>query len=323
MKAAQPLVSVVIPTYKRLELLKRSINSVLNQTYSNWELILSDDEEPAGATWEYISDLANHDSRIHAFRNQGPHGQVGNVNFALQQVSGAWVKLCYDDDVLRNGCLAEFIAAVSTYNNVALVSCMADHYMSGKLVKQDRRGKERLELIPSKTAHFAMYLQDVEIGIPTQVLVNKKALENGAYLTDLKDKIIYAVDTLWFANILKYGDLLLLNKVLVEEHQGGHDSLTSSVRQDETILDSEMLVLKEELYGYVDPELHPPSIVVMKQSNNLMRAVHRLKCLRLIDAFVLFSRSWHPSAWFITAKWFLRRMFPGHFYQVPRIYTVD
>ncbi|HBA73206.1 MAG: hypothetical protein A2X82_07530 [Geobacteraceae bacterium GWC2_55_20] len=319
MEVAHPSVSVVIPTYKRFDLLRRSINSVLNQSYSGWELILSDDEQSSGATWEYISELATRDSRVRVFRNPGPHGQVGNVNFALQQARGEWIKLCYDDDVLRPDCLTEFMSAVSTYTNVAIVSCMADHYMSGKLVKQDRRGKERLELIPSKTAHYAMYLQDVEIGIPTQVFVRRTAIENGAYLTCLNNKILYAVDTLWFANILKYGDLLLLNKVLIEEHQGDHASLTSSVRQDESVLDSEMRMLKEVLYDYVDPEFLPPSVVVMKQSNNLMRAVHRLKCLRIVDAFFLLIRSWHPLAWVITFKWFLRRLFPGHFYQVPRI----
>ena len=43
---ALPLVSIVITTYRRPELLARSINSILNQTYSNVEVIVVDDNEP-------------------------------------------------------------------------------------------------------------------------------------------------------------------------------------------------------------------------------------------------------------------------------------
>ena len=43
---ALPLVSIVITTYRRPELLARSINSILNQTYSNVEVIVVDDNDP-------------------------------------------------------------------------------------------------------------------------------------------------------------------------------------------------------------------------------------------------------------------------------------
>ncbi len=39
----EQLVSIILPTYNRAELIKRCVNSVLNQTYDNWELINSDD----------------------------------------------------------------------------------------------------------------------------------------------------------------------------------------------------------------------------------------------------------------------------------------
>ena len=42
----QPLVSIIIPTYKRPDTLERAINSVLNQTYKNIEVIVVDDNNP-------------------------------------------------------------------------------------------------------------------------------------------------------------------------------------------------------------------------------------------------------------------------------------
>ena len=46
MKNSKPLVSVIIPTYKRSDMLIQAIDSVINQTYSNLEIIVIDDNDP-------------------------------------------------------------------------------------------------------------------------------------------------------------------------------------------------------------------------------------------------------------------------------------
>ena len=58
-----PLVSVLIPTYNRKELLKRAINSVLNQTYKNIEIYVTDNASTDG-TFEVMQELLKNDKRI-------------------------------------------------------------------------------------------------------------------------------------------------------------------------------------------------------------------------------------------------------------------
>lgn len=68
----EQLVSIILPTYNRSELITRCVNSVLNQTYGNWELIISDDgskdETPA-----VVRECAKLDSRIKSIINKVNH----------------------------------------------------------------------------------------------------------------------------------------------------------------------------------------------------------------------------------------------------------
>ena len=88
-----PLISVVIPTYKRRVLLERALDSVFAQTYNNWEVIVSDDEDGSGETWTYLTDLSEKDPRVRPSKNQGENGQVHNTNNARRHARGEWIKL--------------------------------------------------------------------------------------------------------------------------------------------------------------------------------------------------------------------------------------
>jgi glycosyltransferase involved in cell wall biosynthesis len=117
-------VSVVIPTFKRLTLLKRAIDSVYRQTWQNWELIVTDDENPPGKTWDYLSALAATDARVRVSRNPGPHGQSGNINNGLKLVQGRWVKILFDDDVLKPECIEKLLLAICDDPTIAIVTLL-------------------------------------------------------------------------------------------------------------------------------------------------------------------------------------------------------
>lgn len=95
-----PLVSVVIPSFNRLDYLLRAIESVLNQTYSKTEIIVVNDgsTEEGYLEHKYIKDI----KQINLEQNQkiingfGP----GNIrNFGINKASGEWVAFLDDDDL--------------------------------------------------------------------------------------------------------------------------------------------------------------------------------------------------------------------------------
>ena len=94
-----PLVSVVLATYNEpQEFIAASINSVVKQTYSNWELIIVDD-----STNEYsiqiINDFAQNDNRIKIIRQEERMGFVKALNIGLKFSHGKYIARMDGDDV--------------------------------------------------------------------------------------------------------------------------------------------------------------------------------------------------------------------------------
>ena len=92
------LVSIVMPNYNGAEYVKETIESVLAQTYSNWELLFVDDCSSDNSL--EIVDSFN-DPRIKIFRNEKNKGAAASRNLALNQASGRWVAFLDSDDLWK------------------------------------------------------------------------------------------------------------------------------------------------------------------------------------------------------------------------------
>ena len=89
--------SVLLPTRDREELLKYAVQSVANQTYADWELIVSDN----GSSEEEISWLVDcSDVRIRYFKQTHVLSVTENWNFAQEKVQGDYFFMIGDDDAL-------------------------------------------------------------------------------------------------------------------------------------------------------------------------------------------------------------------------------
>ena len=95
------LVSVVIPTFKRSEMLSRAVESVLNQSYTNIELLLVNDNEPFDKYTEELRERVaqyERDSRFHFIvQNKHINGAVAR-NVGIREAKGEYVALLDDDD---------------------------------------------------------------------------------------------------------------------------------------------------------------------------------------------------------------------------------
>jgi len=94
MKDLFPLVSIILPTYNRAEWLPRAINSILAQTYPNWELIIWNDGSQDDS--EKIIDEYK-DSRFYYFFDRN-HGMSYALNNAINKAQGEYIAFLDDDD---------------------------------------------------------------------------------------------------------------------------------------------------------------------------------------------------------------------------------
>lgn len=98
MSEALDLVSVVMPTYNNTRHLAESIESVLGQTYSNIELLITDDHSTNSDVISIIKAYANRDSRVRPFYldvNQGPGVARNN---SIKEARGRYIAFCDCDD---------------------------------------------------------------------------------------------------------------------------------------------------------------------------------------------------------------------------------
>ncbi|MFC2491845.1 MAG: glycosyltransferase family 2 protein [Campylobacter curvus] len=107
----EPLISVVIPTFNRSELLKKALNSALAQSYENLEIIVTDDGADESA---YEICKAVNDVRVKYFKNSA-HAKSpnGNKNNGFDNATGEFVCLLDDDDELYESAIKECFECLS------------------------------------------------------------------------------------------------------------------------------------------------------------------------------------------------------------------
>jgi glycosyltransferase involved in cell wall biosynthesis len=307
-----PAVSVAIAAHRRPDSLARAIESVLAQTFTNWELIVSDDEDPPAEVWSYLSHIARSDSRIRLLRNIQEHGQVANRNSALRNAGAPWIKVLDHDDELLPDCLETFLSSVEGCSTAVLACCTANFYCDGKRVRTQRRGRAVVELLRQRDAHMAMYLQETGPGHPSLTLVRRSVIAAGTVFEDVPG-LVSAVDTEWFVQVLRRGDLVLINEALVNLHQDA-ETLTGTISQE--ALDREFLAMRGRQFELIDAAQRPPDLSTALQTVRLIRAANRLKRRRLRDALALIRGTPDPRAWLLAVRWAVQQIFPGRFRRV-------
>jgi glycosyltransferase involved in cell wall biosynthesis len=91
-----PLISICIPAYKRTEFLKRLLDSVVAQTFRDFEVIVTDDSP--GNEVENLCSSYHHQFSISHYRNIQQLGTPENWNESIRKAKGQWIKLMHDDD---------------------------------------------------------------------------------------------------------------------------------------------------------------------------------------------------------------------------------
>ncbi len=139
-KVQKELVSIIIPTYNRPAYLKQAILSVLEQTYQNIEVIVSDDFSNDNP--QAIIDGFN-DSRLRLRRNETNLGVGLNVTYAFKEAKGKYVASLNDDDIWQKDFLAKLVPHLEANPEVVLAFC--DYYII------DAGGKVNPELTEEQT----------------------------------------------------------------------------------------------------------------------------------------------------------------------------
>ena len=109
-----PLVTIGLTTFNRPDLLKESIQSVLNQKYTNYKLIIGNDYPKEKVTFKSLG--IEPDSRIEIINYKENIGELNNLNYLLSQASSEWFTWLSDDDLLHDFFLESLLETINHSN---------------------------------------------------------------------------------------------------------------------------------------------------------------------------------------------------------------
>ena len=94
-----PKVSILIPVYNRVDLIRETVDSALAQTFQDFEVVIADNCSTDG-TWEILQEYAEKDEKIRLVRNSSNIGPVRNWKRCIDSASGEYGKILWSDDLI-------------------------------------------------------------------------------------------------------------------------------------------------------------------------------------------------------------------------------
>jgi|SRR5688572_19562082 len=212
-------ISICIPAYKRTEFVKRLLDSIVIQTFKNYEVIISDDS-PGDEVRQIVDHFSRDLSPIVYFKNPKPLGTPANWNKAISLGKGKWIKLMHDDDWFSGpDSLVKFAEAAKKETGAMLFASYHDVFLA--------TGKEKRIIPPA--LRFRMLKKEPAILIsrniigPPSVIMHRN---DGFHFYDTELKWLVDIDM--YIRRLKDDKIVYLPEPLVKVGIGG-TQVTASV----------------------------------------------------------------------------------------------
>ncbi|WP_270829826.1 glycosyltransferase family 2 protein [Aeromonas sp. QDB63] len=154
------LVSIITPTYNAISYIESTYFSITNQTYKNWEWIVTDDLSTDG-TYEYLLNLESKDSRVKVFRNLNNFGPAVSRNNSIEKANGRYIAFLDSDDLWAP-------EKLKTQINFMLVNKVPLSYSDYSFIDENDVLIERVRRVPN-TLNYKELLRENKIGCLTAI----------------------------------------------------------------------------------------------------------------------------------------------------------
>ncbi|MBE6049636.1 MAG: glycosyltransferase family 2 protein [Clostridium sp.] len=162
----RPLISILIPTYKTPKhLLVETIDSVLNQSYSNWELCIADGNSEESYINEMLDEYARNDKRIKVKYLDENKGIAGNTQECYYMATGDYIGLFDHDDLLEPNALFEVVKAVNEDRTIDFIYTDEDKINEKSDYRFDPHFKQDFAIDTFRSynyiCHFSVFRKDL------------------------------------------------------------------------------------------------------------------------------------------------------------------
>jgi GT2 family glycosyltransferase len=218
-KPSRPTISVLIPAYNAERYVLQSVQSVLAQTYEDFELIVVNDAS-TDRTLEILSSIRDH--RLLVLDNPRNLGIVGSLNRAMSEASGRYIARLDADDLCMPTRFARQVAFLDR-NPRTMVVCTEQSVLERGQVRFSRQQADP----DPKVLQWMLHVSN-PIGHPSTMFRAEVVTELGAYL---REEFKYAEDFDFLHRVLRLGEIAALPDYLTIYRQ--HDQNLTRTRRDE------------------------------------------------------------------------------------------
>jgi len=225
----QPLVSVITPVYNGEEFLAECIESVLAQTYQNWDYTVVNNRSTDG-TLEIAQSYAARDPRIRVHDNREFLPIIQNHNHAISQISlqSKYCKVVLADDWLFPECIMKMVALAEAHPSVGLVGAYGLHG-DGMHVMWRGLPFPRTVVTGKEVSRLRLLEGRYVFGAPTATLVRSDLVRKEKQFYD--ESNLHADSTVCF-RILQESDFGFVHQLLTFTRTQGESNTTFSERMN-------------------------------------------------------------------------------------------
>lgn len=206
-----PRVSVVVPSYNNASFIEATMDSILAQTYEDFELVVAD-HSSSDRTWALLQPYRA-DPRVRLLQTEAGGGAPLNWGRVTAAARGELIKLVCGDDIIYPDCLGDQVAAMDANPSVVLVAARRDLIDARGAPLVSGRGLAGLTgRVPGRVAARHTVVAGSNIfGEPACVLIRRDALVHAG---GWDARHPYVIDEATYVRVLLTGDFLGIDKAL-------------------------------------------------------------------------------------------------------------
>ena len=227
-----PIVSICVPTFNGAATVSETIRSILQQSFQEWELVISDDES-ADNTLTKIKEFD--DPRIRIISSRPRTTPADNWNHCIEHAQGKYIKVMGQDDLLLSDCLESEVEIMDQESNCDLSFCFSKRNIispSGRTIIRNRGLNNKINVVKLPSILPKLVRSGTNIfGEPVAGMIRATSLKkvggfHGNYIIDLD---------MWI-RLLQVGPAIHTQKTLVSFRVGksSWSHLLRSSQADET-----------------------------------------------------------------------------------------
>lgn len=236
-----PAVSICIPTYRQTDFLRKTLDSIQNQDFIDYELVISDDS-PDSSVQDLLVEF-DFSGRLRYSKNSIPLGSPANWNKAVDLSSGALIKIMHHDDWFSSpSSLGEYVELIGQDPKIGFAFSGVNTQSPGSnaFKYQFARTKDISELKHNK---MLLMLRNC-IGSPSSTIMRRECFKS--YRKNLQ----WLVDVFQYAEILDKTEFAYTSKALIYSTTDAEHQITKSCQNNPSLLIYEYLYFFDRINDF-------------------------------------------------------------------------